>query len=104
MAAVRRGAMPKHYFAIAERGSGSTWWISFPDIPGVFSAADDAGKIVSQAQDALASAMDTQRILSPSVEEGAKPPDLTDFDQPAMVVLIPFDGRCRGGLAIRRIT
>ena len=83
--------MPKHYFAVAERGSGSTWWISFPDIPGVFSAADDAGEIVS-----LASAMDTQRILSPSVEEGAKPPDLTDFDQPAMVVLIPFDPLAAG--------
>ena len=83
--------MPKHYFAIAERGSGSTWWISFPDIPGVFSAADDAGEIVS-----LASAMDTQRILSPSVEEGAKPPDLTDFDQPARVVLIPFDPLAAG--------
>jgi hypothetical protein len=46
----------RHYYAIAERGGGRTWWISFPDLPGVFSAADDAGYIVKQAQDAIASA------------------------------------------------
>jgi hypothetical protein len=67
------------------------------DLPGVFSAADDAGKIVSQAQDALASAKSIQgQVLPASVVEGAKPPDLSDFDQPAMVVLIPFDPLAAG--------
>lgn len=45
-----------HYYAIAERGQGRTWWISFPGRDGITSAAEDAGDIVAQAQDALASA------------------------------------------------
>ena len=45
-----------HYYAIAERGQGRTWWISFPGRDGIVSAADDAGDIIAQAQDALASA------------------------------------------------
>ena len=80
-----------HYYAIAERGSRTTWWISFPGRDGITSAADDAGQIVVQAQDALASAAMYGRRLPPAIEDGATPPtDLSEFDQPAMVVVIPF--------------
>ena len=54
-----------HYYAIAERGSRTTWWISFPGRDGITSAADDAGQIVVQAQDALASAAMYGRRLPP---------------------------------------
>ncbi len=80
-----------HYYAIAERGSRTTWWISFPGGDGITSAADDAGQIVVQAQDALASAAMDGRRLPPAIEDGATPPtDQSEFDQPAMVVVIPF--------------
>ena len=80
-----------HYYAIAERGSRTTWWISFPGRDGITSAADDAGQIVVQAQDALASAAMYGGRLPPAIEDGATPPtDLSEFDQPAMVVVIPF--------------
>jgi predicted RNase H-like HicB family nuclease len=80
-----------HYYAIAERGNGQTWWLSFPGFPGVFSAADDAGQIVAQAQDALGTALDAGMVLPLSIEDGAKPPiDLSEFEQPTIVVLIPF--------------
>ncbi len=79
-----------HYYAIAERGQDRTWWVSFPGQDGIVSAADDAGDIVAQAQDALASAaMDGG--LPPAIEDGAPPPtDLADFDNP-LVVVIPFE-------------
>ena len=83
-----------HYYAIAERGEGSTWWISFPDRPGITSAADDAAEIVPQAQDALASVLmyPPGDELPLSIEDGAKPPaDLSDSEQPAIVVVIPFE-------------
>jgi predicted RNA binding protein YcfA (HicA-like mRNA interferase family) len=38
----------RHYYAIAERGAGRTWWISFPG-GSAYSAAGDAADIVSQA-------------------------------------------------------
>jgi hypothetical protein len=89
-----------HYYAIAERGSGNTWWTSFPGRDGIISAADDAGQIVAQVQDALASAAMYGGRLPPAIEDGAKPPtDLSEFEAPAMVVVIPFArsrhaGRC----------
>ena len=47
-----------HYYVVAERGSGRTWWLSFPHGAGIFSAADDAANIPAQARDALESASD----------------------------------------------
>jgi predicted RNase H-like HicB family nuclease len=80
-----------HYYAVAERGTGTTWWISFPGRDGITSAADDAGEIVAQAQDALASVAMYAGRMPRSIEDGAKPPaDLSDFEQPAFVVVIPF--------------
>ena len=82
----------RHYYAIAERGNGRTWWLSFPGLPGVFSAADDAGQIVAQATDALDTAVDSGLALPRSIEDGAKPPaDLSEFEQPTIVVVIPFE-------------
>jgi predicted RNase H-like HicB family nuclease len=90
-AAEVREATMAHYYAIAERGADNTWWISFPDRDGITSAADDAGQIVAQAQDALVSVMMHGGRLPLSIEEGASPPaNLSEFEQPAMVVVIPF--------------
>lgn len=83
-------AMP-HYYAIAERGDGGTWWISFPGRDGIVSAADDATGIVAQAQDALASAAMHGGRLPPAIEDGARPPaDMSEFQQAVMVVVVPF--------------
>ena len=81
-----------HFYAVAECGEGKTWLISFPGRDRITSAADDAGEVVAQAQDALASAtMDGGRPPR-SIEDAAKPPtDLTDFEPPVMVVVTPFE-------------
>jgi len=81
-----------HYYAIAGASEGGSWWISFPGRDGIVSAADDARQIVQQAQDALESAAMHGGRLPPSIEEdGATPPaDLSEFQSPAMVVVIPF--------------
>jgi hypothetical protein len=83
----------RHHYAVAERGPGKTWWISFPGRDGLTSAAEDAGEIVAQAQDALASVvMYPGGDLPRSIEDGAPlPTNLSEFEQPAMVVVIPFD-------------
>ena len=80
-----------HYYAVAERHDGETsWWISFPGLDGVTSGTDDAGQIVAQAQDALASTLMWGGALPTSIEDGATPPqDLSGYDNP-LVVVIPF--------------
>jgi hypothetical protein len=84
-----------HYYVIAERGQGRTWWLSFPGGPGIFSAADDAADIPAQARDALETVlMAPPGKLPRSIEDGATPPtaaDLADFEQPTIVVVIPFE-------------
>ncbi len=48
----------KSYIAIAEPSDDGSWWISFPGLPGVTSAAEGVAQIVSQAQGALTSALE----------------------------------------------
>lgn len=82
----------KSYIAIAEPSDdGTTWWISFPDLPGVTSAADSAREIVPQARDALASALAAGASLPAAVEDGVIPSyELADYHNP-LVVLVPYD-------------
>jgi predicted RNase H-like HicB family nuclease len=81
----------RNYIAIAEPADdGKTWWISFPGLPGVTSTADGPGQIATQAQDALASAIDAGAALPPAIEDGVIPPyDLSEYQHP-LVVLVPF--------------
>jgi predicted RNase H-like HicB family nuclease len=81
----------RSYIAIVEASDdGRTWWISFPGFPGVTSAANGPAEIVSQARDALASAVEAGAPLPPSIEEGAVPlDDLGEFHNP-MMVLVPY--------------
>jgi predicted RNase H-like HicB family nuclease len=80
----------KNYIAIAEPSDDGTWWISLPGIPGVTSAADGAGRIVVQAQDALASAVGADVALPPAIEDGVIPSyNLGDYHEPLMM-LVPF--------------
>ncbi len=44
----------KAYFAIVEKDQDSAYGITFPDLPGVFSAADNEADIVTNALEALA--------------------------------------------------
>jgi len=81
----------QHYYAVIEPDLRGGFWISFPDGPGITSAAGGADRIVEQAQDALASLlMYPPATLPRSIEAGAKPPtDLSGYHQP-LVVVIPF--------------
>ena len=86
-----------HYYAIAEAGEDGSWWISFPGRDGIISAADDARQIVSQARDALESAAMHGGRLPLAIEDGAVPPtDLSEFQAPVMVIVIPFEPAIAG--------
>jgi predicted RNase H-like HicB family nuclease len=80
----------RNYIAIAEPSDGGAWWISFPGLPGVTSAADGPEQIAPQAQDALTSAVEAGAVLPPAIEDGAvPPPDLGEYRNP-LVVLVPY--------------
>ena len=79
-----------HYYAIAEHGLQGGWFLTVPGGAG-YSFALHAEEIVAEAQDYLASVAMTGP-LPRSVEDGAAlPTDLSDYEAPAMVVVIPFE-------------
>jgi len=86
------GSEVKNYIAIVEPSEdGKTWWISFPSLPGVTSAADRPEQIVMQAQDALASAVEAGVVPPEAIEDGVVPPsDLSEYHNP-LVVLVLYD-------------
>ncbi len=43
----------RHYFALVHKDADSAYGIQFPDVPGVYSAADNADDIVPNAVEAL---------------------------------------------------
>ncbi len=86
--------MTRSYVAIAEGPAlpGESWWISFPDFPGVTSAAATAEEIQGQARDALASAIEAmqaegQAAPAPIEEAGLPAYDLGDYDHPLVLLI-----------------
>ncbi|MEA2776240.1 MAG: HicB like antitoxin of bacterial toxin-antitoxin system [Acetobacteraceae bacterium] len=81
----------RNYIAIAEPSDdGKTWWISFPGLPGVTSAADGPEQIAAQARDALSSAIEAGAMVPLAIEDGSIPLyDLGEYHNP-LVVLVPY--------------
>jgi predicted RNase H-like HicB family nuclease len=79
------------YLAIAEASRDAhSWWISFPGLPGVISAANSPGQIAGQAKDALASAVEAGMALPPSIEDAGLPTyDLSGAREP-LVLLVTY--------------
>jgi hypothetical protein len=92
-AEVWKGSVMRHFYAIAEPdGTGSGWWLSFPGQDGITSAAASASLIVSQARDALESALMYGGPLPRSIEDGANvPTSLDDYAPGALIVVVPFE-------------
>jgi predicted RNase H-like HicB family nuclease len=80
------------YIAIAEPSDdGKTWWISFPRLPGVTSAAEGPEHIARQARDALISAIDAGAAAPPAIEDGVTHAyDLGEYENP-LVVLAAYE-------------
>lgn len=81
----------RNYIAIAEPSDdGTTWWISFPGLPGVTSAADRPEQIAAQARDALSSAIEAGASVPRSIEDGDIPAyDPGEYSNP-LVLLVPY--------------
>ena len=87
------------YMVIAERHAGEqNWSLTFPDFPGVTSVAEDRGRVVMQARDALQTAIDDMQAdgeaLPLCFEEGALTPDSFSTDKTAeeeWPFLLPID-------------
>ncbi len=81
-----------NYIAIAEPSiDNHSWWITFPALPGVVTAANSPGDIARKAGDALAAAVEVGAKIPPPIEEaGITPYDLDEYNKP-LVLLVAVD-------------
>ncbi|MFN3313728.1 MAG: type II toxin-antitoxin system HicB family antitoxin [Hyphomonas sp.] len=66
----------KHYFALVEQEAGSAFGVTFPDVPGCFSAADDEDDIMRNAIEALA--LHLENKAAPIARTGTELNELPD--------------------------
>ncbi len=73
----------RHYIALVHQEEDSAFGVQFPDLPGCFSASDDAEGLLPNAQEALALYLE----------------DETDWPTPRTVEAIRSDAEVRSALA-----
>jgi hypothetical protein len=84
-----QGPMTSHE-VIKRLRDGKSWWISFPGLDGVTSAADGPVEIATQPADALLSAVQAGMTLPLAIEDGAIPHYHIGLYQNPLVVLVPY--------------
>ena len=81
------------YFALVHKDSDSAYGISFPDLPGCFSAADDEDRIFQYAQTALTLYASDESVLpvARSISQLRADPDVkAEIAEGAFLISVPF--------------
>lgn len=82
-----------YYFAIVHKDENSAWGVSFPDLPGCFSAAGSESELVPNAMEALELYLDgTTDLPAPSGMEAlrANPDIAADLAAGACLISVPW--------------
>jgi len=82
----------RYYIGLVHKDEGSSFGVSFPDVPGVFSAAEDMAELIPNAAEALGlSADDGPLPVARSVEEVRRDPEVrAELARGAFLVAVPF--------------
>jgi predicted RNase H-like HicB family nuclease len=84
------------YYAIVHKDDDSAYGVSFPDLPGCFSAADSLDDVVAQAREALALYLEDLDAAPPASRlEQVRAMAADDLADGAFVVLVPQVARTR---------
>ena len=91
-----------HYIALIHKDPGSCYGVSFPDVPGAFSAGDTLDEAIAQATELLAfSAEDWEPLTGSgfprprSLDELRHDPVFLADAEHAVIAAIPFDTAIR---------
>jgi predicted RNase H-like HicB family nuclease len=82
----------RNYFAIVHKDPGSAYGVSFPDLPGVFSAADDEADLIGNAIEALRLWAEDEPLIEPSPIEAILGRDdiRADLGEGAFLIRVPL--------------
>ncbi len=81
-----------YYIAIVHKDEDSSFGISFPEVPGVFSAADDIAELIPKAAEALALYAEDEDLPAPrGLEEVRRDPEVAaSLEAGAFLVAVPY--------------
>jgi antitoxin HicB len=86
-----------HYIAIIHKDADSCYGVSFPDVPGVFTAADTIDQAIAEAAKVLEfaaedwSELSGQKFPEPrTIDELRSDPDFRERAADAVVAAVPF--------------
>jgi antitoxin HicB len=86
-----------HYIALIHKDADSCYGVSFPDVPGVFTAGDTIDEAIEKAAEVLAfaaedwSALDGKEFPAPrTIDELRAEPAFQDLAADAVIAAVPF--------------
>lgn len=82
--------MMKTFIGVVHKDDDSAWGISFPDLPGCFSAADDLDDLMPAAAEALALWFEDQPTVEPRGMEAIRTAAAADLAEGAMLLAVPL--------------
>lgn len=83
------GAIVKYIYALVHKDTGSAFGISFPGLPGCFSAADQADDVVQMATEALGLWLEEAGEVEPLSLDQVRADAAADLAQGAFLIAIP---------------
>jgi antitoxin HicB len=89
-----------HYIALIHKDPDSCYGVSFPDVPGVFTAGDTIDEVMQKAAEVLAFAAEDWSDLAGerfptarTIDELRTDPEFHERATDAVIAAIPFDAR-----------
>ena len=80
-----------HYYGIVHKDEDSAFGVSFPDLPGCFSAADDEADLISNAGEAIALYLDdVDNAPTPADYQHIRQLAADDLAEGAFLIRVPY--------------
>lgn len=80
----------KQFIALVHKDADSAYGVSFPDLPGCFSAADDYSALMKSAAEALALWFEDETLVEPRGIEAIRAEVSDDLAEGAFLVAVPY--------------
>lgn len=80
----------KQFIALVHKDEGSAYGVSFPDLPGCFSAADDYADLIKNAAEALALWFEDDALVEPRDIEAIRAEVADELAEGAFLVSVPY--------------
>jgi predicted RNase H-like HicB family nuclease len=80
----------QYFYGVVHRDPDSAYGVTFPDLPGCFSAADELGDVVPNSVEALTLWFEDQEAIEPRSIEAVRDEAAEDLAAGAFLIAVPW--------------